>query len=95
VPFIPRLEDRLGQALREVRGVTSVAGRYTQVSRRGVDIRLLLAKNPAGWLEALDVVAPAPAPVEIGVVFIASIESTSRWGVCTATRYWMPRLSSQ
>src|SRR3984885_11292800 len=58
---------RLGQALREVRGVTSVAGRYTQVSRRGVDIRLLLAKNPAGWLEALDVVAPAPAPVLLAV----------------------------
>ena len=58
---------RLAQALREVRAVTSVAGRYTQVSRRGVDIRLLLAKNPAGWLEALDVVAPAPAPVLLAV----------------------------
>ena len=58
---------QLGQALREVRGVTSVAGRYTQVSRRGVDIRLLLAKNPAGWLEALDVVAPPPAPVLLAV----------------------------
>jgi UDP-N-acetylmuramyl tripeptide synthase len=58
---------RLTQALREVRAVTSVAGRYTQVSRRGVDIRLLLAKNPAGWLEALDVVAPPPAPVLLAV----------------------------
>ena len=58
---------RLAQALPEVRAVTSVAGRYTQVSRRGVDIRLLLAKNPAGWLEALDVVAPAPAPVLLAV----------------------------
>jgi len=58
---------RLAQALREIRGVTSVAGRYTQVSRRGVDIRLLLAKNPAGWLEALDVVAPPPAPVLLAV----------------------------
>ena len=44
-----------------------MAGRYTQVSRRGVDIRLLLAKNPAGWLEALDVVAPPPAPVLLAV----------------------------
>ena len=58
---------RLAQALPEVRAVTSVAGRYTQVSRRGVDIRLLLAKNPAGWLEALDVVAPPPAPVLLAV----------------------------
>jgi len=54
-------------ALRELRAVTSVAGRYTQVSRRGCDIRLLLAKNPAGWLEALDVLAPPPVPVLLSV----------------------------
>jgi UDP-N-acetylmuramyl tripeptide synthase len=55
------------QALRELRAVTSVAGRYTQVNRRGCDIRLLLAKNPAGWLEALDVMAPAPTPILLSV----------------------------
>jgi lipid II isoglutaminyl synthase (glutamine-hydrolysing) len=54
-------------ALRELRTVTSVAGRYTQVNRRGCDIRLLLAKNPAGWLEALDVLAPPPVPVLLSV----------------------------
>src|SRR5579859_5160554 len=54
-------------ALRELRTVTSVAGRYTQVQRRGCDIRLLLAKNPAGWLEALDVMAPAPTPILLSV----------------------------
>jgi UDP-N-acetylmuramyl tripeptide synthase len=37
------------------------------VNRRGCDIRLLLAKNPAGWLEALDVLAPPPAPVLLAV----------------------------
>jgi UDP-N-acetylmuramyl tripeptide synthase len=58
---------QLGQALREARGVTSVAGRYTQVHRRGAAIRLLLAKNPAGWLEALDVLAPPPVPVLLSV----------------------------
>jgi UDP-N-acetylmuramyl tripeptide synthase len=58
---------RIAQALPEIRAVTSVAGRYTQVSRRGCDIRLLLAKNPAGWLEALDVIAPPPAPVLLAV----------------------------
>jgi lipid II isoglutaminyl synthase (glutamine-hydrolysing) len=56
----------VAQALRELRQVTSVAGRYTQVSRRGCDVRLLLAKNPAGWLEALDVIAPS-APVLLSV----------------------------
>jgi lipid II isoglutaminyl synthase (glutamine-hydrolysing) len=55
------------QALAELRQVSSVAGRYTQVSRRGCDIRLLLAKNPAGWLEAMDVIAPAPAPILLSV----------------------------
>jgi lipid II isoglutaminyl synthase (glutamine-hydrolysing) len=54
-------------ALHELRGVTSVAGRYTQVNRHGCDIRLLLAKNPAGWLEALDVLAPPPVPVLLAV----------------------------
>jgi UDP-N-acetylmuramyl tripeptide synthase len=57
----------LERALTELRTVTSVAGRYTQVRRRGCDIRLLLAKNPAGWLEALDVMAPAPAPILLSV----------------------------
>ena len=57
----------IAHALRELRAVTSVAGRYTQVRRRGCDIRLLLAKNPAGWLEALDVLEPAPAPVLLSV----------------------------
>ncbi|HTX27401.1 MAG TPA: MurT ligase domain-containing protein [Streptosporangiaceae bacterium] len=55
------------QALSAVRQVRSVAGRYTQVERRGCDLRLLLAKNPAGWLEALDVLAPAPVPVMLAV----------------------------
>jgi lipid II isoglutaminyl synthase (glutamine-hydrolysing) len=54
-------------ALAQMRRVTSVAGRYTQVQRRGTEIRLLLAKNPAGWLEALDVMAPAPVPVLLAV----------------------------
>jgi lipid II isoglutaminyl synthase (glutamine-hydrolysing) len=55
------------QALPRLRQVSSVAGRYTQVARRGRMIRLLLAKNPAGWLEAFDVLAPAPGPVLLAV----------------------------
>jgi UDP-N-acetylmuramyl tripeptide synthase len=55
------------QALPRLRQVSSVAGRYTQVMRRGRKVRLLLAKNPAGWLEAFDVLAPAPGPVLLGV----------------------------
>ena len=55
------------QALPRLREVKSVAGRYTQVQRHGRKIRLLLAKNPAGWLEAFDVLAPAPGPVLLAV----------------------------
>ncbi|HUC22230.1 MAG TPA: MurT ligase domain-containing protein [Streptosporangiaceae bacterium] len=55
------------QALPRLREVRSVAGRYTQVERHGRRVRLLLAKNPAGWLEAFDVLAPAPVPVLLAV----------------------------
>jgi UDP-N-acetylmuramyl tripeptide synthase len=55
------------QSLPRLRQVSSVAGRYTQVVRRGRKIRLLLAKNPAGWLEAFDVLAPPPGPVLLAV----------------------------
>jgi lipid II isoglutaminyl synthase (glutamine-hydrolysing) len=55
------------QALPRMRKVSSVAGRYTQVLRHGRKVRLLLAKNPAGWLEAFDVLAPAPGPVLLAV----------------------------
>jgi UDP-N-acetylmuramyl tripeptide synthase len=58
---------KVPNAMRALRKVTSVAGRYTQVRRRGTELRLLLAKNPAGWLEALDVLAPAPVPVLLAV----------------------------
>lgn len=43
------------RALPRLREVSSVAGRYTTVERDGRHARLLLAKNPAGWLEAFDV----------------------------------------
>jgi lipid II isoglutaminyl synthase (glutamine-hydrolysing) len=54
-------------ALPLLRDVKSVAGRYTQVQRQGRRVRLLLAKNPAGWLEAFDVLAPRPVPVLLAV----------------------------
>jgi lipid II isoglutaminyl synthase (glutamine-hydrolysing) len=55
------------QALPLLREVTSVAGRYTQVQRGGKTVRLLLAKNPAGWLEAFDVLTPGAVPVLLAV----------------------------
>jgi UDP-N-acetylmuramyl tripeptide synthase len=55
------------QALPLLRQVTSVAGRYTVVPRGGCTVRLLLAKNPAGWLEAFDVLTQGHGPVLLAV----------------------------
>ena len=57
----------MDEMLPRLRKVKSVAGRYTRLERGGRQLRLLLAKNPAGWLEAFDVLAPAPAPVMLSV----------------------------
>ncbi|GAA2886352.1 MurT ligase domain-containing protein [Streptosporangium fragile] len=54
------------RALPRLRQVKSVAGRYTTVERDGRHARLLLAKNPAGWLEAFDVLDPS-LPVILSV----------------------------
>ncbi|SOD63020.1 UDP-N-acetylmuramyl tripeptide synthase [Streptomyces zhaozhouensis] len=54
-------------ALQRMESVAAVAGRYDVVSYQGRDIRLLLAKNPAGWLETFSLIDPAPAPVLLSV----------------------------
>jgi UDP-N-acetylmuramyl tripeptide synthase len=55
------------QALPFLRKVSSVAGRYTLVQRGDCLVRLLLAKNPAGWLEAFDVLTRGTTPVLLAV----------------------------
>lgn len=47
--------------------VESVSGRYAIVKVGQLWIRLLLAKNPAGWSELIDVMPPAPTPVIITI----------------------------
>jgi UDP-N-acetylmuramyl tripeptide synthase len=47
--------------------VGTVAGRYQVVSVDGTRVRLLLAKNPAGWSEALGLLRPTPTPVIVGI----------------------------
>jgi UDP-N-acetylmuramyl tripeptide synthase len=56
---------RVEAALPRLAGVTSIAGRYATVVRDGRTIRLLLAKNPAGWLEAFDMAEDAPTLLSI------------------------------
>jgi hypothetical protein len=47
--------------------VTDVEGRYATVTHAGVTVRLLLAKNPAGWAELLDMLDGGTDPVVIGI----------------------------
>lgn len=47
--------------------VEAVSGRYAVVDVGSLRIRLLLAKNPAGWTELVDVMPPAPAPVIVTI----------------------------
>jgi UDP-N-acetylmuramyl tripeptide synthase len=54
-------------ALAAMAATDEVVGRYATVTAGGVRARLLLAKNPAGWLEVLDVLAPPPAPVVVAI----------------------------
>jgi UDP-N-acetylmuramyl tripeptide synthase len=56
---------RVPDALPRLAQVTSIAGRYATVARDGRTIRLLLAKNPAGWLEAFDMAEAAPTLLSI------------------------------
>jgi UDP-N-acetylmuramyl tripeptide synthase len=54
-------------AISGLESVKEVAGRYRIASLGGRGVRLLLAKNPAGWHEAIELVAPPPAPVIISI----------------------------
>ncbi|MEV6926996.1 MurT ligase domain-containing protein [Dactylosporangium sp. NPDC051485] len=53
------------KAVPELAKVASVAGRYATVVRDGRTIRLLLAKNPAGWLESFDMAEDVPTLLSI------------------------------
>jgi UDP-N-acetylmuramyl tripeptide synthase len=48
-------------------GITDVGGRYRVFSVGDVHARLLLAKNPAGWLEVLDLLGHDVLPVVIAI----------------------------
>ena len=54
-------------ALAQMRTVADVGGRYLVRTLGSHSVRLLLAKNPAGWLEALDELRLADRPVVIAV----------------------------
>jgi lipid II isoglutaminyl synthase (glutamine-hydrolysing) len=54
-------------ALAAIAGLGTVQGRYATGSWRGVRVRLLLAKNPAGWDEALSAADDRRRPAVVAV----------------------------
>ncbi|GAC1594824.1 MAG: MurT ligase domain-containing protein [Acidimicrobiales bacterium] len=57
----------LDAGLAAMTATAAVDGRYRQARVGSSNARLLLAKNPAGWVEVFDMLAPAPAPVVVVV----------------------------
>ncbi len=54
-------------ALAAMASVTDVEGRFATVEWGATTVRLLLAKNPAGWAELLDLLEGGTDPVVIGI----------------------------
>ena len=55
------------ESLRRLGAVDEVAGRFSVVEAGGCTARVMLAKNPAGWRELLDLVSPGDLPVVVGI----------------------------
>jgi UDP-N-acetylmuramyl tripeptide synthase len=62
-----------------IAGLGSVSGRYQVVRIAGRRLRLLLAKNPAGWHETLDMIDEDDGPVVIGVNARAADGRDTSW----------------
>jgi len=56
------LSDGVAIALGRLGGVSEVAGRFSTIMRGGREVRLLLAKNPAGWTAIFDLVDESGNP---------------------------------
>jgi lipid II isoglutaminyl synthase (glutamine-hydrolysing) len=55
------------ETVRLVGSIGEVSGRYRRLPRPGGSVRLLLAKNPAGWREVLEMIGGAGSTVVISV----------------------------
>jgi UDP-N-acetylmuramyl tripeptide synthase len=66
-------------AVERMERVTAVAGRYNTVQYRNRALRLLLAKNPAGWLETFDLVSGTDHPVLLSVNALGPDGTDTSW----------------
>jgi UDP-N-acetylmuramyl tripeptide synthase len=69
----------LQQALPIIDGLSSISGRYDIVTVAGRRLRLLLAKNPAGWHETLEMLEASSGPVLVGVNARAADGRDTSW----------------
>ena len=69
----------LGTGLDRMATITDVAGRYRVVDIEGRRARLLLAKNPAGWSEALDQLAGSADPCVVAINAQAADGTDPSW----------------
>lgn len=58
--------DPIGAA-RAMAETSEVEGRYREITRGSHEVRLLMAKNPAGWQSSLGVLQPAPVPAIVAI----------------------------
>jgi UDP-N-acetylmuramyl tripeptide synthase len=54
-------------AIAALGGLTSISGRYLTATLGEHRVQFLLAKNPAGWMEALDVIRAQESPVVVSI----------------------------
>ncbi|HZU74848.1 MAG TPA: MurT ligase domain-containing protein [Acidimicrobiales bacterium] len=71
----------LAEAARAVGAVGEVAGRYGVVRVEGAAARLILAKNPAGWMTVFDLLAPGPLAVAINARVADGRDPSWLWDV--------------
>ena len=57
----------VGQGLAAMGGTANVSGRYETVDIGGVQTRMLLAKNPAGWVGMFDLLKDGSDPVVVAI----------------------------
>jgi UDP-N-acetylmuramyl tripeptide synthase len=71
----------IASSLSAMRAVSAVDGRYRVASVGSGEARLLLAKNPAGWLEALDMLEPGPVVVVVNARIADGRDPSWLWDV--------------
>ena len=79
----PTLDLVLGR----LAGVSDVAGRFSTVMRSGRPVRLLLAKNPAGWTAIFDLLDEAGGPA---VPVVLSVNARTADGLDTSWLWDVP-----